>query len=61
MLEKFLKKSSWTDIVVSLIFILFGTMLITNPSSIMSIIAIILGGICIIMGILKIVDYFSTG
>ena len=61
MLEKFLKKSSWTDIVVSLIFILFGAMLIANPNSIMSIIAIILGGICIVMGILKIVDYFSTG
>lgn len=61
MLEKFLKKSSWTDIVVSLIFILFGVMLIASPNSIISIIAILLGGISIIIGVLKIIDYFSTG
>lgn len=61
MLEKFLKKSGWTDIIVSLLFILFGIMLIARPESIMSIISIILGSICIIIGILKGIDYFSTG
>ena len=59
MLENFLKKSSWTDIVVSLIFILFGIVLIARPNEIMSIISFILGGIVIIMGILKIIDYMS--
>lgn len=60
MLEKFLKKSGWTDIIVSLLFILFGIMLIARPESIMSIVSIILGSICIIIGILKGIDYFST-
>lgn len=61
MLEKFLKKSSWTDIVLSLIFILFGAMLIASPNSIISMISILLGGICIIMGVLKGIDYISNG
>lgn len=59
MLENFLKKSSWTDIVVSIIFILFGILLIARPNEIMSIISFVLGGIVIIMGILKIIDYMS--
>jgi len=61
MLEKFLKKSGWTDIVISLIFILFGIMLFARPESIISIVSILLGIICIIMGVLKLIDYFSTG
>lgn len=60
-MEKFLKKSSWTDIVVSFLFILFGMILIARPELIMSMISILLGGICIIMGILKMVDYFASG
>lgn len=61
MLEKFLKKSGWTDIILSLIFILFGTMLIARPEFIMSIVAILLGIMCIIIGIFKSIDYVSTG
>lgn len=61
MLEKFLKKSSWADIVLSLVFILFGAMLIISPNSIMSIISILLGGFCIAYGILRAIDYFSNG
>lgn len=61
MWEKFLKKSGWTDIAISLIFILLGVMLIARPESIMSVIAILLGAIFIIMGILKGVDYWSSG
>ena len=60
MLEKFLKKSSWTDIVVSVIFIIFGAMIIASPGAIMSIISIVLGGICIVVGVLRAIDYFST-
>lgn len=60
MLEKFLKKSGWTDIVVSLIFILFGAMLIANPNEVLSAISIILGIICIIIGVLKFIDYVSA-
>ena len=51
MWKNFLKRSGWTDIVISLIFILFGAMLIARPESIMSIVAILLGVIFIVIGI----------
>lgn len=60
-MEKFLKKSSWTDIIVSLLFVLFGIMLIARPEAIMSTVSILLGSICIIMGTLKGIDYFASG
>ena len=60
MFEKFLKKSGWTDIIISLIFVLFGFMMIASPESIISVIAILLGIICIATGILKLIDYYST-
>jgi uncharacterized membrane protein HdeD (DUF308 family) len=60
-MEKFLKKSSWTDIIISFLFVLFGIMLITRPESIMSVISILLGAICIVMGALKGIDYFASG
>ena len=60
MLEKFLKKSSWTDIVASAIFIILGIMLITNPGTIMSVISIVLGGMCIVIGVLRAIDYYSN-
>ena len=58
MLEKFLKRSGWTDIIVSLLFILFGVMLISRPESIISMISILLGTICVIIGVLKLIDYY---
>lgn len=61
MWKKFLKKSGWTDIIISLIFVIFGIMLISRPEAIMSIISILLGGIFVVMGILKVVDYYSNG
>ena len=61
MWKKFLKKSGWTDIIVSLIFIIFGMMLIARPEAIVSVIAILLGAIFIVMGVLKIIDYYSNG
>ena len=60
-MEKFLKKSSWTDIIVSLLFVLFGIMLITRPDIIKSMIAILLGAICVVIGALKGIDYFASG
>ena len=61
MWKKFLKKSGWTDIIISLIFVLFGIMLISRPEAIVSVISILLGAIFIVMGILKIIDYYSNG
>lgn len=61
MWKKFLKKSGWTDIIVSLIFIIFGIMLISRPEAIVSVISILLGAIFIVIGVLKIIDYYSNG
>lgn len=61
MWKKFLKKSSWTDIVVSIVFILLGIMLIANPEVITAAIAIILGFIVIGIGVLRFIDYISSG
>ncbi len=61
MWKKFLKKSGWTDIIVSLIFVIFGIMLISRPEAIISVISILLGAIFIVMGVLKIIDYYSNG
>ncbi len=61
MWKKFLKKSGWTDIVVSLIFVLFGIMLIARPEAIESVISILLGAILIVIGVLKVIDYYSNG
>ena len=36
MFEKFLKRSSWTDIVISIIFVLFGVLLIAKPDQTLS-------------------------
>ena len=59
MLEKFLKKSGWTDVILSLIFVLFGIMLIANPDAIVSSIAIILGVIFVLLGVSRLVEYFK--
>lgn len=61
MWKKFLKKSGWTDIIISLIFIILGIMLILRSEAIVLAISFILGGIFVIMGILKIIDYYSNG
>lgn len=61
MLEKFLKKSSWTDIAVSLIFILFGAMLMMSPETVQAMIAILLGAVFIAMGIFRLINYIASG
>lgn len=60
MLEKFLKRSSWEDIIISLIFLLFGILLIARPESTLTIVTIILGIIFIVMGILKFIEYYKS-
>ena len=60
MFEKFLKRSSWVDMVVSMVFVLFGLLLIVKPLEMMSVISILLGAMFIIIGCLKIVDYFTS-
>ena len=61
MLEKILKKATWSDMIISIIFIVFGIFLVTNPDTIISMISVILGAIFIVMGIFKIIEYISKG
>lgn len=60
MFEKFLKRSSWTDIVISIIFVLFGALLIAKPNETVGAISIILGVIFIAMGVLKLIEYYTS-
>ena len=60
MFEKFLKRSNWTDIVISVLFAISGVLLIAKPAEIVSVISILLGLVLFIMGFLKIVDYYTS-
>lgn len=60
MFEKVLKRSSWTDIVISLIFVLLGTLLIARPNETVNAISMILGITFIAMGVLKLVEYYTS-
>ncbi len=60
MFEKFLKRSSWTDIVISMIFLLFGILLVAKPNETVGAISIILGVLFIAMGVLKLVEYYTS-
>ena len=61
MLEKILKKASWSDIIISIIFVIFGIFLVSNPDTIISMISVILGAIFIAMGVFKVMEYVSKG
>ena len=60
MSEKFLKRTNWTDIVISMLFVILGVLLTIKPSETMSVIYILLGMVLFIMGFLKLVDYFTS-
>ena len=61
MFEKFLKRSNWTDITISVVFALLALLLIIKPDEMMSVVSILLGAVFIIMGFLRLVDYFTSG
>lgn len=60
MVGKLLKRSSWTDIIISIIFVIFGVLLIVKPEETLGAISIILGIVFIAMGVLKIVEYYTS-
>ena len=60
MSEKFLKRTNWTDIVISILFVILGALLTIRPIEMMSVISILLGMVLFIMGFLKLVDYFTS-
>lgn len=59
-LEKFLKKTGWSSLLSALIFAILGTILITKPEETVKIISYILGGIFILTGIIRIINYLVT-
>lgn len=60
MFEKYLKRSNWTDIIISLIFILFGGLLVARPEATVAAISILLGILFIAMGLLKLIEYYTS-
>ena len=59
-MKNFLKKSGWVDILVSIIFAIIGIFMIVKTDSAVKILSYILGGMFIIIGIVKIIDYFLS-
>lgn len=54
------KKSGYLSILSSIIFLILGIMLVNNPDKIVQITSYIIGLILIIMGIFRIVSYFTS-
>ena len=61
MLEKILKRASWSDIIISAVFVVFGILLVSNPGAITTMLSVILGGIFVALGAFKIIEYISKG
>ena len=58
-IKEILKKTGWISIVESLIFAILGIILFYNPVGTVKVITWILGAIFILIGIYKIIRYFS--
>lgn len=58
MISKVFKRSSWIDMIISIIFIVLGALLIGKPEQTLEAISIILGIVFISMGVLKLIEYF---
>ena len=59
-MKNFLKKSGWTDVLVSIVFAIIGIFMIVKTDSALIIISYILGGLFLAMGIVRIIDYFIS-
>lgn len=57
-MEKILKKTAWVNVIISVLFAAFGMFLVYNPIEMLKVISIILGVVFILVGGLKIIDYF---
>lgn len=59
-MEKFLKKAGWTSIITSLILAIIGFVMIYNPDTTMQFISTVLGIFFIVVGGIKILNYFIS-
>ena len=57
-MEKFLKKVGWTSIITSIALAIIGLIMVFNPETTMQFISTILGLFFIIIGIIKVLNYF---
>ena len=57
-MDKFLKKAGWTSILTSVIFAIIGLIMIYYPESTIMFISTIIGIFFIVVGIIKIINYF---
>ena len=59
-MKEYLKKSGCIDVIVSIIFAIIGIFMIAKTDLAIKIISYILGGTFIVIGLIKIADYFLT-
>ncbi len=59
-MKNFLKKSGWTDVLVSIVFAIIGIFMIVKTDSAVKIISYVLGAIFIAMGVVRVIDYFAS-
>ena len=59
-MEKFLKKAGWTSVITSLVFAIIGLVMIYNPETTMIFISTILGIFFIVVGVIKVINYFIS-
>ena len=57
-MEKFLKKAGWTSIITSLVLAIIGLVMIYKPETTTQLISAILGTFFIILGVIKVINYF---
>ena len=59
-MDTFLKKTGWVSILTSLIFAIFGIVLITNPDTVFVVITYIIGALFILVGVSEIIHYVAS-
>ncbi len=58
-MEQILKKIGWASIVTSLAFAIIGLIIAYNPNTTFKIISYLIGGLFVIFGLIKILEYFK--
>ena len=59
-MKNFLKKSGWSDILVSIVFAIIGIFMIVKTDAALKVISYVLGGMFIVIGMIKSIDYFAS-
>lgn len=59
-MKNLLKKAGFTSILSSIIFLILGIFLVVNPNAIVKTISYVVGILLIIIGIVKIISYFTS-